>query len=157
MEFVALLLLAALIYVISVVRDTNSKVDQLSQRVEELAYWQQVAANEVLHPTLGTPMAETGAPNVPEPEPVPMPEPVLEPVQPTPTPPPLEQWEPEAIVQPIAEAEVEPQQVAEEEVQEPVVHEGRNFEKFIGENLFGKIGVIVFIIGRWHAPSWDMR
>ena len=149
MEFLALILLAALIYMISVVRDTNSKVDQLSQRVEELAYWQQVAANEVLHPTLGTPMGETGAPNVPEPEPepVPMPEPVLEPVQPTPTPPPLEQWEPEAIVQPISEAEVKPQQVAEEEVQEPVVHEGRNFEKFIGENLFGKIGVIVFIIG----------
>ncbi len=149
MEFVVLLLLAALIYVISVVRDTNSKVDQLSQRVEELAYWQQVAANEVLHPTLGTPMAETEAPNVPEPEPepVPVPEPVLEPVQPTSTPPPLEQWEPEAVVQPIAEAEFEPQQVAEEEVQEPVVHEGRNFEKFIGENLFGKIGVIVFIIG----------
>ncbi|MBR1551716.1 MAG: DUF2339 domain-containing protein [Muribaculaceae bacterium] len=141
MEFIALLFLAAIIYVIVVVRDVNYKVDHLSQRVEDIAYRQQVADSVAFHPTIGTPMTEAEVHIEPKPEPVP------EPVQPMPTPPPLVQWEPEEVEQPIAEAETEPLQVLEEDVLEPVAHKGRNFEKFIGENLFGKIGVIVFIIG----------
>ena len=143
MEFLALILLAAIIYVIIVVKDINSKVDNLSQRIEDLAYAQRTEANVVFHPAPVAPVPEAAVMSPVEPKPV------VEAIQPAtmPTPPPLEQWQPEEITPPIAETEVEPQQVADEEVQDSVVHEGRNFEKFIGENLFGKIGVIVFIIG----------
>ena len=145
MEFLVLILLAAIGYVIIVVKDINTKVDYLSQVIEDIAYAQQSATSEANRP----------APVVPASQEVVVPPitPELAQTPPMPIPSSPEQCEPNEISHPIAEAEaeaeaeVETQQVADEAYQEPVTHEGRNFEKFIGENLFGKIGIIVFIIG----------
>lgn len=55
---------------------------------------------------------------------------------------------PDTIKEPIEEEQEEPAMAMEEEeeIEEHATSE-TNFEKYIGENLFGKIGILIFIIG----------
>ena len=60
----------------------------------------------------------------------------------------VEEETPETIEEPVEEEQEEPAMVMEEEekIEEYATSE-TNFEKYIGENLFGKIGILIFIIG----------
>ena len=60
----------------------------------------------------------------------------------------VEEETPETIEEPIEEEQEEPAMTMdeEEEIEEYATSE-TNFEKYIGENLFGKIGILIFIIG----------
>ena len=60
----------------------------------------------------------------------------------------VEEETPETIEEPIEEEQEEPAMAMEEEeeIEEHATSE-TNFEKYIGENLFGKIGILIFIIG----------
>ncbi len=63
----------------------------------------------------------------------------------------VEEETPETVEEPITEQEKEPATAMEEELEEETgteyTPEETNFEKYIGENLFGKIGILIFIIG----------
>lgn len=55
---------------------------------------------------------------------------------------------PETIEEPVEEEQEEPAMAMEEEEEiEEYATSETNFEKYIGENLFGKIGILIFIIG----------
>lgn len=60
----------------------------------------------------------------------------------------VEEETPETIEEPVEEEQEEPAiaMEEEEEIEEYATSE-TNFEKYIGENLFGKIGILIFIIG----------
>ena len=60
----------------------------------------------------------------------------------------VEEETPETIEEPVEEEQEEPTMAMEEEekIEEYTTSE-TNFEKYIGENLFGKIGILIFIIG----------
>ena len=60
----------------------------------------------------------------------------------------VEEETPETIEEPVEEEQEEPAMAMEEEedIEEYATSE-TNFEKYIGENLFGKIGILIFIIG----------
>ena len=60
----------------------------------------------------------------------------------------VEEETPETIEEPVEEEQEEPAMAMEEEekIEEYTTSE-TNFEKYIGENLFGKIGILIFIIG----------
>lgn len=60
----------------------------------------------------------------------------------------VEEETPETIEEPVEEEQEEPAMAMEEEeeIEEHATSE-TNFEKYIGENLFGKIGILIFIIG----------
>ena len=60
----------------------------------------------------------------------------------------VEEETPEIIEEPVEEEQEEPAMAMEEEekIGECTTSE-TNFEKYIGENLFGKIGILIFIIG----------
>lgn len=62
-----------------------------------------------------------------------------------------EEEEPEAVEEPVEEKEEEPAMTMEEEpemeTEEEYTVSETNYEKYIGENLFGKIGILIFIIG----------
>lgn len=60
----------------------------------------------------------------------------------------VEEETPETIEEPVEEEQEEPTMAMEEEedIEEYATSE-TNFEKYIGENLFGKIGILIFIIG----------
>ena len=60
----------------------------------------------------------------------------------------IEEETPETIEEPVEEEQEEPAMAMEEEedIEEYATSE-TNFEKYIGENLFGKIGIFIFIIG----------
>ena len=60
----------------------------------------------------------------------------------------VEEETPDTIEEPIEEEQEEPVMAMEkeEEIEEYATSE-TNFEKYIGENLFGKIGILIFIIG----------
>ena len=60
----------------------------------------------------------------------------------------VEEETPEIIEEPVEEEQEEPAMAMEEEekIEEYATSE-TNFEKYIGENLFGKIGILIFIIG----------
>ena len=60
----------------------------------------------------------------------------------------VEEETPENIEEPVEEEQEEPAMAMEEEekIEEYATSE-TNFEKYIGENLFGKIGILIFIIG----------
>ena len=60
----------------------------------------------------------------------------------------IEEETPENIEEPVEEEQEEPAMAMEEEekIEEYTTSE-TNFEKYIGENLFGKIGILIFIIG----------
>ena len=60
----------------------------------------------------------------------------------------VEEETPDTIEEPIEEEQEEPAMAMEkeEEIEEYATSE-TNFEKYIGENLFGKIGILIFIIG----------
>ena len=61
----------------------------------------------------------------------------------------VEEETPETIEEPVEEEQEEPamaMEEEEEEIEEYATSE-TNFEKYIGENLFGKIGILIFIIG----------
>ena len=60
----------------------------------------------------------------------------------------VEEETPETIEEPVEEEQEEPAMAMEEEEEtEEYATSGTNFEKYIGENLFGKIGILIFIIG----------
>ena len=60
----------------------------------------------------------------------------------------VEEETPETIEEPVEEEQEEPAMVMEEEEEiEEYATSETNFEKYIGENLFGKIGILIFIIG----------
>lgn len=60
----------------------------------------------------------------------------------------VEEESPDTIEEPVEEEQEEPAMAMEEEedIEEYATSE-TNFEKYIGENLFGKIGILIFIIG----------
>ena len=60
----------------------------------------------------------------------------------------VEEETPDIIEEPVEEEQEEPAMAMEkeEEIEEYATSE-TNFEKYIGENLFGKIGILIFIIG----------
>lgn len=60
----------------------------------------------------------------------------------------VEEETPDTIKEPVEEEQEEPAMTMdeEEEIEEYATSE-TNFEKYIGENLFGKIGILIFIIG----------
>lgn len=60
----------------------------------------------------------------------------------------VEEETPDTIKEPVEEEQEEPAMAMEEEeeIEEHATSE-TNFEKYIGENLFGKIGILIFIIG----------
>lgn len=60
----------------------------------------------------------------------------------------VEEETPETIEEPVEEEKEEPAMAMEEEEEiEEYATSETNFEKYIGENLFGKIGILIFIIG----------
>ena len=60
----------------------------------------------------------------------------------------VEEETPETIEEPVEEEQKEPAMAMEEEEEiEEYATSETNFEKYIGENLFGKIGIFIFIIG----------
>ena len=60
----------------------------------------------------------------------------------------VEEGTPETIEEPVEEEQEEPAMAMEEEEEiEEYATSETNFEKYIGENLFGKIGILIFIIG----------
>ncbi len=60
----------------------------------------------------------------------------------------VEEETPETIEEPVEEKQEEPATAMEEEEEiEEYDTSETNFEKYIGENLFGKIGILIFIIG----------
>ena len=60
----------------------------------------------------------------------------------------VEEETPETIEEPVEEEQEEPAMAMEEEKEiEEYATSETNFEKYIGENLFGKIGILIFIIG----------
>lgn len=60
----------------------------------------------------------------------------------------VEEETPETIEEPVEEEQEEPAMAMEEEEEiEEYATSETNFEKYIGENLFGKIGIFIFIIG----------
>ena len=60
----------------------------------------------------------------------------------------VEEETPETIEEPVEEKQEEPAMAMEEEEEiEEYTTSETNFEKYIGENLFGKIGILIFIIG----------
>ena len=60
----------------------------------------------------------------------------------------VEEEGPETIEEPVEEKQEEPAMAMEEEEEiEEYATSETNFEKYIGENLFGKIGILIFIIG----------
>ena len=60
----------------------------------------------------------------------------------------VEEETPETIEEPVEEEQEESAMVMEEEEEiEEYATSETNFEKYIGENLFGKIGILIFIIG----------
>nr|WP_314691828.1 DUF2339 domain-containing protein [uncultured Prevotella sp.] len=60
----------------------------------------------------------------------------------------VEEETPETMEEPVEEEQEEPAMAMEEEEEiEEYATSETNFEKYIGENLFGKIGILIFIIG----------
>ena len=60
----------------------------------------------------------------------------------------VEEETPDTIEEPVEEEQEEPAMAMEEEEEiEEYATSETNFEKYIGENLFGKIGILIFIIG----------
>ena len=60
----------------------------------------------------------------------------------------VEEETPETIEEPVEQEQEEPAMAMEEEEEiEEYATSETNFEKYIGENLFGKIGILIFIIG----------
>lgn len=60
----------------------------------------------------------------------------------------VEEETPETIEEPVEKEQEEPAMAMEEEEEtEEYATSETNFEKYIGENLFGKIGILIFIIG----------
>ena len=60
----------------------------------------------------------------------------------------VEEETPKTIEEPVEEEQEEPAMAMEEEEEiEEYATSETNFEKYIGENLFGKIGILIFIIG----------
>ena len=60
----------------------------------------------------------------------------------------VEEETPDTIEEPVEEEQEEPAMAMEKEEKiEEYANSETNFEKYIGENLFGKIGILIFIIG----------
>ena len=141
-----MVLIGVLIYMISSIKDLNRRMDSfgsmLSRFIEEHRNQELEKSSEpAAEPILSNepPVAVPSIPVMETPPPLPTAIEIQEPVIPAmPVSQPVEM-----CCEPVKEPAEEP---VEELVEEPV-KEKRNFEKFIGENLFGKIGIVVLIIG----------
>ena len=154
MEFFSLniilimVLIGVLVYVISSIKDLNRRMESfgsmLSRFIEEQKNSASVPEKEFsAQPTLANepPVVVPSIPVMETPPPLPVTIATQEPVAAAmPAPQPVEM---EVYNEPVEE----PAGKTIEELAEEPVKQKRNFEKFIGENLFGKIGIVVLIIG----------
>lgn len=154
MEFIPLViilimvLIGVLVYVISSIKDLNRRMESfgsmLSRFIEEQNNPASEPENELAaEPTLANepPVVIPSIPVMETPPPLPVTIATQEPVAAAmPAPQPVEM---DVYNEPVEE----PAGETIEELAEEPVKQKRNFEKFIGENLFGKIGIVVLIIG----------
>lgn len=154
MEFIPLViilimvLIGVLVYVISSIKDLNRRMESfgsmLSRFIEEQNNPASEPENELTaEPTLANepPVVVPSIPVMESPPPLPVTIATQEPVAAAmPAPQPVEM---DVYNEPVEE----PAGKTIEELAEEPVKQKRNFEKFIGENLFGKIGIVVLIIG----------
>lgn len=154
MEFIPLViilimvLIGVLVYVISSIKDLNRRMESfgsmLSRFIEEQNNPASEPENELTaEPTLANepPVVVPSIPVMETPPPLPVTIATQEPVAAAmPAPQPVEM---DVYNEPVEE----PAGKTIEELAEEPVKQKRNFEKFIGENLFGKIGIVVLIIG----------
>lgn len=154
MEFFSLniilimVLIGVLVYVISSINDLNRRMESfgsmLSRFIEEQKNSASVPEKEFsAQPTLANepPVVVPSIPVMETPPPLPAAIEVQEPVAAA-----MHEPQPEEMgvyYEPVEE----PAGETIEELAEEPVRQKRNFEKFIGENLFGKIGIVVLIIG----------
>lgn len=154
MEFIPLItilimvLIGVLVYVISSIKDLNRRMESFGSMLSRFIEEQNNPATEpekelTAEPTLANepPVVVPSIPVVETPPPLPVTIATQEPVAAAmPAPQPVEM---EVYNEPVEE----PAGKTIEELAEEPVKQKRNFEKFIGENLFGKIGIVVLIIG----------
>lgn len=154
MEFIPLItilimvLIGVLIYVISSIKDLNRRMESFGEMLSRFIEEQNNPATEpekelTAEPTLTNepPVVVPSIPVMGTPPPLPVTIATQEPVAAAmPAPQPVEM---DVYNEPVEE----PAGETIEELAEEPVKQKRNFEKFIGENLFGKIGIVVLIIG----------
>ena len=154
MEFIPLItilimvLIGVLVYVISSIKDLNRRMESFGSMLSRFIEEQNNPATEpekelTAEPTLANepPVVVPSIPVMETPPPLPVTIATQEPVAAAmPAPQPVEM---EVYNEPVEE----PAGKTIEELAEEPVKQKRNFEKFIGENLFGKIGIVVLIIG----------
>ena len=143
-----MVLIGVLVYVISSINDLNRRMESfgsmLSRFIEEQKNSASVPEKEFsAQPTLANepPVVVPSIPVMETPPPLPAAIEVQEPVAAA-----MHEPQPEEMgvyYEPVEE----PAGETIEELAEEPVRQKRNFEKFIGENLFGKIGIVVLIIG----------
>ncbi|MBQ6647965.1 MAG: DUF2339 domain-containing protein [Muribaculaceae bacterium] len=141
-------MIGVLVYVISSINDLNRRMESfgsmLSRFIEEQKNSASVPEKEFsAQPTLANepPVVVPSIPVMETPPPLPAAIEVQEPVAAA-----MHEPQPEEMgvyYEPVEE----PAGETIEELAEEPVRQKRNFEKFIGENLFGKIGIVVLIIG----------
>ena len=158
MEFFSLkiilimVLIGVLVYVISSIKDLNRRMESfgsmLSRFIEEQNNPASEPENELTaEPTLANepPVVVPSIPVMETPPPLPVTIATQELVAAAmPAPQPVEM---DVYNEPVDDSAGEDVEEAVGELAEEPVKEKRNFEKFIGENLFGKIGIVVLIIG----------
>ena len=143
-----MVLIGVLVYVISSIKDLNRRMESFGSMLSRFIEEQNNPATEpekelTAEPTLANepPVVVPSIPVMETPPPLPVTIATQEPVAAAmPAPQPVEM---EVYNEPVEE----PAGKTIEELAEEPVKQKRNFEKFIGENLFGKIGIVVLIIG----------
>ena len=143
-----MVLIGVLVYMISSIKDLNRRMESFGSMLSRFIEEQNNPASEpekelAAEPTLANepPVVVPSIPVMETPPPLPVTIATQEPVAAAmPAPQPVEM---EVYNEPVDDS------VGEdfEELAEEPVKQKRNFEKFIGENLFGKIGIVVLIIG----------
>ncbi len=160
MEFIPLViilimvLIGVLVYVISSIKDLNRRMESfgsmLSRFIEEQNNPASEPENELTaEPTLANepPVVVPSIPVMETPPPLPVTIATQEPVAAAmPAPQPVEM---DVYNEPVEE----PAGKTIEELAEEPVKQKRNFEKFIGENLFGKIGIRLGLPAEWRT-AW---
>lgn len=158
MEFIPLniilimVLIGVLVYVISSIKDLNRRMESFGSMLSRFIEEQNNPASEpekelAAEPTLANepPVVVPSIPVMETPPPLPVTVETQEPVAAA-----MPAQAPEMIEvynEPVDDSAGEDVEEAVGELAEEPVKEKRNFEKFIGENLFGKIGIVVLIIG----------
>ena len=143
-----MVLIGVLVYVISSIKDLNRRMESFGSMLSRFIEEQNNPASEpekelTAEPTLANepPVVVPSIPVMETPPPLPVTIATQEPVAAAmPAPQPVEM---DVYNEPVEE----PAGKTIEELAEEPVKQKRNFEKFIGENLFGKIGIVVLIIG----------